>query len=57
MQITGGGNGIGKEIALRLAKEECRLAIADIDFEAAKKTVEELRKMNVEAYAYYVSSN
>lgn len=48
--VTGGGNGIGRAIAFRLAKEKCRLAIVDIDYEAAKKTAKDI------AYQFKVSA-
>lgn len=41
-------------IAFRLAAEKCNLAIVDLDFEAAKRTVNELRKQNIKAEAYNV---
>lgn len=40
--ITGGGNGLGRAIALRLAKEKCKLAIVDVDFSAAQKTAKDI---------------
>lgn len=54
--MTGGGNGIGKEIATRFASEGCNIAIADIDFSAAEKSAKELRetKANIIARAYHV---
>lgn len=42
--ITGGGNGIGRAIALRIAKEKCKLAIVDVDFAAAEQTVKDIRE-------------
>ena len=42
--ITGGGNGLGRAIAFRLAKEKCRLAIVDIDFESAQQTANEIQR-------------
>lgn len=54
MQITGGGNGIGKAIAHRFAGEGCNVAVADLDFVAAQKTAKELNEMNVTARAYHV---
>lgn len=37
--VTGGANGIGRAIALKLAENGCNIAIADIDDIAADKTV------------------
>lgn len=42
--ITGGANGLGKALACRFAQEKCKLAIADINFEEAKKTAEFISK-------------
>jgi hypothetical protein len=36
--VTGGGNGLGRAICFRLAREKCDLAIVDIDFHNAQKT-------------------
>ena len=36
--VTGGGSGIGRAISIRLAEEGCRVAILDLDLEAATKT-------------------
>lgn len=52
--MTGSGNGIGKAIALRLAREGCNIAVADLDRKAAERTVEELKQLNVDARAYVV---
>lgn len=40
--ITGGANGLGKEIAFQLSKLGCKIAIADLDFVNAEKTVQEI---------------
>ncbi|PPL20364.1 SDR family NAD(P)-dependent oxidoreductase [Microterricola pindariensis] len=37
--ITGGGSGIGRETALRLAREGARMMITDVNLEAAQETV------------------
>jgi NAD(P)-dependent dehydrogenase (short-subunit alcohol dehydrogenase family) len=37
--ITGGGSGIGRATALRFAAEGARVAVADLDLEAANETV------------------
>lgn len=38
--ITGAGSGIGRELAINLAKEGCALALSDIDEEGLEQTVE-----------------
>ncbi|MBA2691007.1 MAG: glucose 1-dehydrogenase [Rubrobacter sp.] len=40
--VTGAGNGIGREISLRLASEGAMVALADLDEEAAKKVASEI---------------
>ncbi|XP_059607564.1 protein dhs-3-like [Phlebotomus argentipes] len=52
--VTGGGNGLGRAIALRLAKEKCHLAIVDMDIEAAEKTAADVLSLGVKAKAYKV---
>jgi len=47
--ITGGGRGIGRGIALVLAREGADIAIADIDMENANRTAAELREMGRKA--------
>lgn len=54
--MTGGGSGIGKSIAIRLAAEGCKIAIVDIENAAAIRTAEELSRLNVESRAYCVRS-
>lgn len=54
MQVTGAGNGIGKEIALRLAREGCNVAIADIDKKSAAKTASDIRELGVRSKEYHV---
>jgi NAD(P)-dependent dehydrogenase (short-subunit alcohol dehydrogenase family) len=40
--VTGAGAGIGRSIALRLASEGARVALADVDEEAARKVASEI---------------
>ena len=40
--VTGGGHGIGRACARRLAEEGARVVVADLDLEAARAVVEEL---------------
>lgn len=42
--VTGGGNGIGRACATRLARENARIVVTDLDLTAAKKTVENLSR-------------
>jgi NAD(P)-dependent dehydrogenase (short-subunit alcohol dehydrogenase family) len=43
--VTGGGRGIGKAIALRLAREGADIAVVDVDREAAEATGSEVREL------------
>ncbi|HLV30243.1 MAG TPA: 3-oxoacyl-[acyl-carrier-protein] reductase [Chitinispirillaceae bacterium] len=49
--ITGGGRGIGKEIALTLANAGCDIAISDIDLETAQVTASEIEKLGRKSLA------
>lgn len=49
--VTGGGKGIGRVIALALAREGCRVMIGDIDLESAQGVVEEIQKLGSRAAA------
>ncbi|MCF7945113.1 MAG: SDR family oxidoreductase [Spirochaetia bacterium] len=40
--VTGGGNGIGEGICLKMAKEGAKVVVADIDQDAAEKTVKKI---------------
>lgn len=53
--VTGGNRGIGKAIALRLAKENYNVIIFGRNEEALKKTQSEIRELNVECK--YFSGN
>ncbi len=49
--VTGAGQGIGKVIALSLAKKGASVVIADINQDEADATAEEIKKMSVESFA------
>lgn len=49
--MTGAGRGLGKEIALTLAREGCRIAVNDHDASQAAATVAELEALGVESVA------
>jgi 3-hydroxybutyrate dehydrogenase len=49
--VTGSASGIGKQIALRLAAEGAVPIIADLNFEAAETTAEEIRAGGGDAFA------
>nr|XP_029723095.1 estradiol 17-beta-dehydrogenase 11-like [Aedes albopictus] len=52
--VTGGANGLGRQIAIELAKDGCHVAVADLDEYGAMRTVLELRYYGVKAAAYCV---
>ncbi len=41
--VTGGGNGIGEAISLRLAAEGAKVVVADLNPEAARKVVDKIK--------------
>ena len=49
--VTGGGKGIGRGIALRLAQEGAAIAIADIDLAGAEDVAAEIRNAGGRAFA------
>ena len=49
---TGSQTGMGKAIALALAKEGCDVASVDMDFEGAQKTASEIQAMGRKSAAY-----
>ncbi|MBC1457673.1 SDR family oxidoreductase [Listeria newyorkensis] len=49
--VTGAASGMGREIALLYAKEGAKVVVADIQLEAAEKTVTEIKASNGEALA------
>jgi len=47
--VTGGGSGIGKSTALRLASEGISVTVADLDISSATQTVDEIHSLNGKA--------
>jgi all-trans-retinol dehydrogenase (NAD+) len=53
--VTGGSNGIGKAIAMRLAQEGCNIAIANRNIVEGQRTAAEIEeKYGVQAKAFKV---
>ncbi|XP_055610116.1 17-beta-hydroxysteroid dehydrogenase 13-like [Uranotaenia lowii] len=52
--VTGGANGLGKEICLLLAGKRCNVAVADLDTLNGEKTAEELRQLGVKSQFFKV---
>lgn len=50
--VTGGGSGIGREVALRLGGAGCRVAVVDLRLETAHETAERIRAAGGTAAAY-----
>ncbi len=49
--ITGSGRGIGKEIAVTLAKAGANIGVSDIDLETAQETAKEIAELGVKTVA------
>jgi 3-oxoacyl-[acyl-carrier protein] reductase len=49
--VTGGGRGIGKEIALKLATAGCDVAVSDIDLDTARSCASEIEALGRNALA------
>jgi 3-oxoacyl-[acyl-carrier protein] reductase len=49
--VTGGGRGIGREIALRLAAAGCDVAVSDIDLTSAESVAAEIKALGRESLA------
>lgn len=49
--VTGAGQGIGKGIALSLAKQGCNIVVSDINQETCDQVAQEVKKLNVESLA------
>lgn len=54
LKVTGGSNGIGREICLQLAKDGCNVAILDMDLCGAERTCHDIRQFGVTAIPYKV---
>ena len=50
--VTGAGRGLGRSVALHLAKCGAALGVVDLDGDAAKETADEITKAGGKAYAY-----
>ncbi len=51
--VTGGGSGLGRAVALRLAADGAKIAVADINMNGAEETVALLKEQGFEAFAVY----
>jgi 3-oxoacyl-[acyl-carrier protein] reductase len=50
--VTGGAQGIGKAIALRLAREGADIVIVDVNYDLAQYTVTEIKNLGADALAF-----
>ena len=50
--VTGGGSGIGEAISLRFAAEGARVAVLDLNLDAAQRVVDEIEKQGGSAQAF-----
>jgi len=50
--VTGGGQGIGRAIGMRLAREGANVAVADVDLDLAQSAVVEMEDFGVTAAAF-----
>ncbi|MCG8483861.1 MAG: SDR family oxidoreductase [Clostridia bacterium] len=53
--VTGGSQGIGKEIALAYGRENAIVNVFDINFDEAEKVCQEIKSLGVESSAFYVN--
>ncbi len=49
--VTGGGRGIGREIALRMAQAGCNVAVSDLDLDTAQVTASDIEKLGRKSLA------
>lgn len=52
--VTGGGNGLGRAICIKLAEQGCNVAVVDIDYEAALETSIKCKQFGVDSTAYQI---
>ncbi|MGB2981643.1 MAG: SDR family NAD(P)-dependent oxidoreductase, partial [Candidatus Zixiibacteriota bacterium] len=50
--VTGGGQGIGRAIGMRLAREGASVAVADVDPDLAQSAIAEMQGLGVIAVAF-----
>ncbi|XP_058120399.1 uncharacterized oxidoreductase YoxD-like [Anopheles ziemanni] len=50
--VTGGANGLGRALCLRLAREGCHVAVVDIDLPGAQRTAADVRQLGVKSEAF-----
>jgi NAD(P)-dependent dehydrogenase (short-subunit alcohol dehydrogenase family) len=51
--VTGGGGGIGRAVALRMAREGAAVAVADVDLDAGRSTLAQLAAEGCRAAEFY----
>lgn len=51
--VTGGGSGIGKAVCHALAKDGATVVVADINLDAARATVAELKGLVIPTVTFY----
>lgn len=51
-KVTGGGNGLGRWLCIKLADQGCNIAVIDVNLKAAEQTADEIRSRGLLAKAY-----